>query len=227
MKNILFLLFFFNFSHAQFGSGDIKLENYNKMNLITNLSKSSEEKLDNSIEGSSLLFPESNAIDFVVTATDKNVFTIKSLNYDLNTNNLFMATGKDSIMEFKSSLVDNLVVDKKIYQFFVVNEVNKLSEVLYKSDNILFINSFYLGKTKEKIDPMTKLVTAKRKYFKEDRFYIKMGKNEFVEIKLKEKAILKLFIEKSVLIKEFINKNNLDCLNTEDVIKILTYYETL
>ncbi|MES2812633.1 MAG: hypothetical protein V4670_09205 [Bacteroidota bacterium] len=227
MKKIVFFLLFVNFAQAQFGSGNIKLENYNKTNFLTNLSKAGEGKLNNSIDGSPFLFSDDDISNFVITATDKNEFTLKSLNYDLRTNSLFVAANKDSIMEFKSDLVDHLMVDNKKFQFFIINEVKKLSEVLFKSDKILFVNGFYLGITKEKIDPMTKLVTTGKKYFKEDRFYLKINNNDFVEVKLKEKPILKLFSDKSNLIKGYANENNLDFAKSGDVVKILTYYESL
>jgi hypothetical protein len=65
------------------------------------------------------------------------------------------------------------------------------------------------------------------RYKKYTRHYILNSNNKFVQVKLKEKDILKTLSDKKKELKKYIKTNNLNLKKEKDVVKLMTYYHTL
>jgi hypothetical protein len=67
----------------------------------------------------------------------------------------------------------------------------------------------------------------KKKYVTIKKFYILNKDKKYVNVKLKEKDILKALSEKKKELKTYTKKNRLNLKKESDVVKLITYYHTL
>lgn len=65
------------------------------------------------------------------------------------------------------------------------------------------------------------------RYKKYTRHYILNANNKFVQVRLKEKDILKVFSDKKKELKKYIKSNNLNLKKENDAVKLVVYYHTL
>ena len=67
----------------------------------------------------------------------------------------------------------------------------------------------------------------KKKYITIKKYYILNPDNKYINVRLKEKDILKILLGKKKELKNYIKKNKLSLKNEKDVIKVMEYYYSL
>ena len=80
--------------------------------------------------------------------------------------------------------------------------------------------------TEGTLNPLTQ-IKSPDVYTRSDAYFYTKSKSSLNEIKLKKKSILRAFSNKEKEISSFVKENKLGYTTEEDLIKILTYYDSL
>lgn len=183
-------------------------------------------QFETGIDGSPLLFEKSDE-DVEITATTKERFKLKNLNYDLKSQKMISQLSKDSIFEFDKNKVSSFVKKNKKYNLIDLEGERTIFESLYASEDVVFYKKPESKIIAEKLNPMTKEVIKNRSYGIVENYYLGSNNTSIVKIKLKKKDILKVLQNHSKEIEEYVAANKLDYDNESSVIKILKYYTSL
>lgn len=102
---------------------------------------------------------------------------------------------------------------------------NTFLQVLYDGRTKLLVyhsSQFYKGHTKD-------MFTGKKtdKYVHKTDYFLTNSEGNLVQVKLKEKDILKKLGERANQLKSFINRNDLNLKNEEDVVTLLTEFDRM
>ncbi len=100
----------------------------------------------------------------------------------------------------------------------------KFPQVIYKGEQIVLIKNFIITKSLNKIQNVGKTIEVERFGSRNDYWMIK--DNKVVAFKMKKKEVLKQLGDKSA-IAGFYKKEKINLTKTEDVEKLLAYYESL
>ena len=232
MKNfILIYLFFGIFSSvdAQNTGGVIGATNdlYQYLNPMQSEGLYvSIKKSDKMRDESQYLFKE-NEGDFQIFFNQNKGFSIKNLNYNINSNTLESKMGKDSIFEFDNDKIDFIQHSSKKYKFYNINNSSQLYQELLVSEKIIFLKGFKLIHKEAFINPMTNALISEAKDEIKEKYYCKISDKEFVQFDLKKKSVLILMEDKYSLITKFVSESNLSYNSENDLIKIFNYFNTL
>lgn len=183
-------------------------------------------QFETGIDGTPFLFEKSED-DFEITATTKERFKLKNLNYDLKSQKMISQLSKDSIFEFDKNKVASFVKKNKKYNFIDLEGERTIFESLYASEDVVFYKKPESKIIAEKLNPMTKEVIKNRSYGIVENYYLGSTNASIVKIKLKKKDILKVLQNHSKEVEEYVDANKLDYDNESSVIKILKYYTSL
>jgi len=228
---ILIYLFFGFFSSvdAQNTGGVIGVTNdiYQYLNPIQSEGLYvSIKKSDQRRDESQYLFKENEGY-FQIFFNQNKGFSIKNLNYNINSNTLESKVSNDSIFEFDNDKIDFIQHNSKKYKFYNINNSSQLYQELLVSKKIIFLKGFKLVHKEAFINPMTNALIAEAKNDIVEKYYCKISDKEFIQFDLKKKSVLILMEDKSSLIAKFVSESNLSYSSENDLIKIFNYYNTL
>lgn len=100
----------------------------------------------------------------------------------------------------------------------------KFAQVIYNGEQVKFLEEFFADISDKKVENVGKTIVMQR--FMKKSYYFILQNDELIRIKRKKKDFIKVLGHKSAL-EKFIKKNKLKLNNTEDIKKLLTYYESL
>jgi hypothetical protein len=232
MKNFILVFlfsFFFSIVDAQNTGGVIGPTNdlslyLNPMQsdgLYVPLRKSGQNR-----DQSQYLFSE-NEGNFQIYFFLNKAYSIKNLNYNIDSKKIESIMGKDSIFQFDSSKIDHITHNAKTFRFYSFSESNQLYQELFVSNKIVFLKGYKLIFKEAFINPMTNAVISEAKSVIIEKYFCKVSNNEFLQLDLKRKAVLKLMGDKSSQIDKFVSDSKLSYGSETDLIKIFNYYDTL
>ncbi len=178
------------------------------------------------IEGSKYLFPNWEG-NYQLFVSENKAYLFKNLNYNIYTKKLESKFEKDSVYQFDAEKLKFFTHDSKKYKFYSFNNDMELFEELYFSNKIIFFKGYRISYIVGVINPMTNEVISNARYEKVEKYFYKVPEKELIQIELKKKTILNLFGDQSKLIENYVSENKLNYKNEADVIKIMTYYNSI
>lgn len=232
MKNFLLVYLFlgvFIAGHSQNSGGVIGVTN--DLSLYLNPMQSDGlyvplKKAGNPIDQSQYLFSQWDENSQIFFSENK-VFSIKNLNYNIDSKKLESIIGKDSIFQYNINRIDYVKRSDKKYKFYNFNDSNQLYQELYVSKNVLFLKGYKLIIKEAFINPMTNTVISEQKSVIIEKYFCKVSDQDFMPLDLKKKSVLKLMGDKSSQIEKFVSNSKLSYSSENDLIKIFNYYDTL
>jgi hypothetical protein len=223
-KNILFCLL--GFSSIVFGQNfGTKDEGLQQFNGSASSMWTKGATIDNTIEGSVYLFTEWEGL-FKIFIDQNKYYSADNLNYNINSKVLESKISKDSVFQFDVKKISFIKSGEEKYKFYTINKQFELSQELYDSSKNIFIKIVKLDLINGELNPLTQERT-KSKYERKIKYFCKVANNEFVEVDLKKKPILKLLGEKSKLVEKYASDSKLSFSSEKDLVKIFKYYDSL
>ena len=159
---------------------------------------------------------------------DNKVFKVNNCNYDV-TEDVFVAKmSKDSLFKFDNNNVKIVKTKDKIFKKINNSGTEMFLEVLLDDENVAFLKKYYKTIKKGKINPMTRELISKDRYFDANEFYF-LKKDKLIKIKLSKKSILTNLKDKKKIerLNKYCKENKLKYRLEKDVVKILNYYNSL
>jgi hypothetical protein len=177
------------------------------------------------IVGNIYVFEDWNNKCKIVVGED--VFKLSNINLNMKTDQFEALVGKDSMFAFNTSNIDLIYInDRKFKSFYVSNiKKNKNFELIYDGEEIKLLKGYEVGIKYNDPDPLMVKKNVDN-YFTTETYFIKTGE-EFNELKLKEKDMLKIFGDKADLISKFVKENKLSYKDDKDLNRIFIYYDSL
>jgi hypothetical protein len=230
MKYIIFLFFSFIFAvNAQNTNGVIGAP----IDIIQYLNPMQYNDLYASLKNSNHAYDKSqylfkdNEEDFQIFFNENKVYSIKNLNYNINSKTLESKIGNDSIFEFVNNKILYFKHRFNIYRFYNFKETNRLYQELLVSQKIIFLKDFILIHKEAYKNPMTDIIISEASNEVKVKYYCKNSDSDFLKIDLKKKSVLAFMGDKYIQIKKFVNESKLSYNTESDLIKIFNYYNTL
>lgn len=171
---------------------------------------------------------------------DKNKYVWKNIwiKYDVFADELMVKTANGDSIVVKSSAIEsfNLSVNLQNYKFvvmklkdFAINKTNK---------NEGYFQSFYNGKTiaylRHRVslikgeESSTYVTNTSNKFVKDSPIFYIQKKGELpLKVSRNKKSFLKVLNDKEVQLKSYIDTEKIDFTKDADIIKLLTYYDSL
>ncbi|MCP9201552.1 hypothetical protein MKO06_16700 [Gramella sp. GC03-9] len=170
---------------------------------------------------------------------DGKLTTPQIMNYDIHGNNLvYKANENEDVLKLLDNNFTGFILKAETGELIFTKipgeqfEKNKKDTKYYQIVNPpsrLVVTEFY----KELDDPnasgwtSSTQSTKSAEYDLEVDYYVLNPKNKYEEVKLKERAILKIFDDKKKELESFINSNDIDINSPEDLFKIVEHYYSL
>jgi len=179
------------------------------------------------VEGTTYLFDnwEQNAIVHKIL-DDK--FLVRRVNLNLNKMSFdAKITESEDVLSFSFDGIDKIEINKKVYKNMLYNNSNRIFELLYDSNKIKFMKGFEVKLIKASKDPMVNRPFDK--YVKVESYYL-MIQDIITKIKLKKKIIYNtLDLNKKEIsnLDTFIKSSSISTRNEQDIIKLLTYLNSI
>ena len=155
-------------------------------------------------------------------------FLVKRVNFNLNKMSFdAKITESEDVLSFSFDGIDKIEIDNKVFKNILHKKSNRIFEIFYSDDNVKFMKGFDIKLIKASKDPMVN--RPNDKYVKSESYYL-MIKGVITKIKLKKKAIYKtLELNKGEIsnIDAFIKSTSISLKKEQDIIKLLTYLNTI
>lgn len=227
-KNLIFLLLLLNYSTQSISQTSTNTKIFGQGDFTTGFWVTSEVS-QRQIEGTQYLFDnwlQSGKIYF----TDK-IYLINSINYNIQAERFEFKISNDSVFALNHGSFYKVEIKGKFFSRHLDPDYQRNT---YFEDIIHFKNKLLLKKYEVKIiegqiNPLTMQKLQQDKFVKNEKYYIlNDNSEETVKIKLKKSTIMSFIEEKDKSItKDFARENGLSFNKTEDVVKILEYYNSL
>ena len=209
----------------QYGQNDyVKLvgmstQDYN--NAISN-------NFNSTVEGSPYLYPVwlNNAKVYF----EQKEYTFPSLNYNVYAERFEAKIAKDSVFIINPKGVDKVVLGNKVFKRYLDPEFQRNSyfEELARLNDVVLLRKYFAEIQEAGLNPLTKVPMGVPKLLQKEKFYTLKGKEDLKAVKLKKSVILNLVDDDDVkILKTYARENGLSFRNSNDVIRILTYYNSL
>ena len=155
-------------------------------------------------------------------------FLVKRVNFNLNKMSFdAKITESEDVLSFSFDGIDKIEIDNKVFKNILHNKSNRIFQIFYSDDNVKFMKGFDIKLIKASKDPMVN--RPNDKYVKSESYFL-MNKGVITRIKLKKKAIYKtLELNKGEIsnIDAFIKSTSISLKKEQDIIKLLTYLNTI
>ena len=155
-------------------------------------------------------------------------FLVKRVNFNLNKMSFDAKISEsEDVLSFSFDGIDKIEIDNKVFKNILHKKSNRIFEIFYSDDNVKFMKGFDIKLIKASKDPMVN--RPNDKYVKSESYYL-MIKGVITKIKLKKKAIYKtLELNKGDIsnMDTFIKSTSISLKKEEDIIKLLTYLNTI
>ena len=155
-------------------------------------------------------------------------FLVKRVNFNLNKMSFdAKITESEDVLSFSFDGIDKIEIDNKVFKNILHNKSNRIFQIFYSDDNVKFMKGFDIKLIKASKDPMVN--RPNDKHVKSESYYL-MNKGVITKIKLKKKVIYKtLELNKEDIsnIEVFIKSTSISLKKEQDIIKILTYLNSI
>lgn len=184
---------------------------------------------DNTVEGSPYLYP--SWINNASVYFDQKKYSFPSLNYNVYAERFEAKVSKDSVFIINHKGVDKVVLRNRVFKRYLDPEFQRNSyfEELARLNDVVLLRKYYAKIQEASVNPLTKVPMGAAKLLQKEKFYTLKGGDEAVKaVKLNKSVILNLVDDDQVkTLKTYARENGLSFRNSEDVIRILTYYNSL
>lgn len=219
MKSFFLLVFGF-FSGFVFSQDSENYRTQSTGDLLTSGFWIPASKINKNIKGSNYLFEKwENFAN--IHSENGNVFRVTNLNYNIKSKKLEAKISNDSVFQFNSEGIEKVRI---------MNSTFKLIDSEFMKEIIAGKVGLYIKyslKTKDAVfNPLTHDELTPEEIIKVEHYVIRLNDKIF-DIKLKKNDIINHMNDKEKEIKDFAKRNKLSFSNEKDVIKIITYYNTL
>lgn len=181
----------------------------------------------NKFEGSPYVFDATKNNTAKVFYLNGKDFDVYDVNFNLMTKTLESKISKDSVFVIDDSPIKQMVINRKYYKIESINNEKNFFEILFKSTRFELLKGFKLAISYARTNSLTQLPQGADKFDVQNEYFVKKNEGTIEKIKLNKKNVLKLVEDKVFEIEQYTKKTKLDYSRYEDVIKILTYYESL
>ncbi len=233
MKLVFTILFLGSFfvSNAQLSGVSRSFENQSDIyNIIRNFKNKTDYGKDiglDKIKGSPYLSEEFSTGRILLKGEVRGTYSLRyniykdeiEVTYENSIGSLLKADYVDIELDGKIFKIFNYYNNDRIEKgyFIVLNDGEKCKLLLKK--NILYVP--YRKAT-------TPLETDQKARFEQfDNYYMKMGSEAPVKLKLKKNQLLDILSDKKKEIKDFIKKEKIDLKNQKDLESVIVYYNSL
>ena len=155
-------------------------------------------------------------------------FLVKRVNFNLNKMSFDAKISEsEDVLSFSFDGIDKIEIDNKVFKNILHNKSNRIFQIFYSDDNVKFMKGFDIKLIKASKDPMVN--RPNDKYVKSESYFL-MNKGVITRIKLKKKAIYKtLELNKGEIsnIDAFIKSTSISLKKEQDIIKLLTYLNSI
>ena len=155
-------------------------------------------------------------------------FLVKRVNFNLNKMSFdAKITESEDVLSFSFDGIDKVEINNRVFKNILYNKSNRIFEIFYSDDNVKFMKGFQIKLIKASKDPMVN--RPNDKYVKSESYYL-MNKEVITKIKLKKKVIYKtLDLNKGDIsnLESFIKSTSISTKNEQDIIKLLTYLNSI
>jgi hypothetical protein len=131
------------------------------------------------------------------------------------------------VLSFSFDGIEKIEVNNRVFKNILYKKSNRIFEIFYSDDNVKFMKGFQIKLIKASKDPMVN--RPNDKYVKSESYYL-MNKGVITKIKLKKKVIYKtLDLNKGDIsnLELFIKSTSISTKNEQDIIKLLTYLNSI
>ena len=228
---VLTILFFYSISVSAQVEYDMRLA-AQSISAITNGGSNitgswipPKPKNNNYIKGSQYLF-DSWAGQYIIVSNNGAKSQILNLNYNITSKKIESYIGKDSVFQFDLDQFDFILKFDKKYKVYKNHQLEGLFLELYNEKNIILYKETLITIQEGVMNPLTQELISEGKYVKKAIYYL-YNNGKYDKIKLGKSSILKSLNDKEKLIKAFVSENKLSYTGEKDVVKILTYYNSI
>ena len=166
------------------------------------------------VEGSPYLYPSwlTNAKVYF----EQKEYTFPSLNYNVYAERFEAKLSKDSVF------IINRYLDPEFQR-------NSYFEELARLNDVVLLRKYFAEIQEAGLNPLTKVPMGAAKLLQKEKFYTLKGEDEALKsVKLKKSVILNLVDDDDVnILKTYAREHGLSFRNSDDVIQILLYYNSL
>ncbi|PWK19291.1 hypothetical protein [Xanthomarina spongicola] len=231
--NLLFLFCFANISLAQTMTSTLSTTGSQSWATrpVTTADMFPDEVFQKSIfnkyEGTKYLYDTWEMPARIVTTSDREL-RLNNINFNIKDNRFETETLGDSLFIFNSDKIQFVETLEATYIKLKIPNSNKIGffEKLLDLKHITLYKHPELIITEGTLNPLTQ-IKSPDVYTRSDAYFYMKSKSSLNEIKLKKKSILRAFSNKEKEISSFVKENKLGYTTEEDLIKILTYYDSL
>lgn len=190
--------------------------------------KAVRNNFDNKVKGSAYLYPSwsNNAKVYF----EQKEYAFPNLNYNVYAERFEAKMDKDSVFIINPKGVDKVVLGNKVFKRHLDPEFQRNSyfEELSRLNDVVLLRKYYAEIQEAGLNPLTKVPMGASKLLQKEKFYTLKGKEDLKVVKLKKSLILNLVDDDNVkILKTYAKEHGLSFRNPEDVIQIVTYYNSL
>ncbi|MGB5435868.1 MAG: hypothetical protein WBM98_08255 [Maribacter sp.] len=183
---------------------------------------------NSAVEGSPYLYPSwlTNAKVYF----EQKEYTFPSLNYNIYAERFEAKLSKDSVFIINPKGVDKVVLGNKVFKRYLDPEFQRNSyfEELARLNDVVLLRKYFAEIQEASLNPLTKVPMGRPKLLQKEKFYTLKGEDELKSVRLKKSVILNLVDDDDVkILKTYAREHGLSFRNSDDVIQILIYYNSL
>lgn len=219
MKKFFLLVFCISFS-VVFSQDTTNFRTQSTGDLLTSGFWIPASSINKNIKGSNYLFEKWE--NFANIYSDNgNVFRITNLNYNIKSKKLEAKISNDSVFQFNTEGISKVRIMNSTFKLID----SEFMKELMTGKVGLYIK--YSLKTKDAVfNPLTHDELTPEEIIKVEHYVIRLNDKIF-DIKLKKNDIINHMNDKEKEVKDFAKRNKLSFSNERDVVKIITYYNSI
>lgn len=160
------------------------------------------------------------------------VYNISSFNYNVYSDRFEAKLSKDSVLIINPDGVNKVVMNNKTFERYYDPETQKnyYFEQLIKFDHYILVKKYTKKVKSGSVNPLTKQKLTNDILVQDEHFYLNdvNNENDLRVIKLNKSEILsRINKEHLEQVKSFVKEKGLNYKDEKDIIKIITYYNSL